>query len=73
MEHADKNDSSMIDQQFEKRFEEFVERTDADLAQIKYQVNSLWNFKMLILGASLAVSTLSSALISVLYIYYGVH
>jgi len=67
------DDSTVINSQFEKRFEEFAERTEKDLADIKVRVNSLWNFKMLILGASLAVSTLSSALISVLYIYYGIH
>lgn len=61
-----------LDKQFEKRFEEFVDRTDQDLAEIKSRVNSLWNFKMLILGASAAISTLSSALITVLYLYFGI-
>lgn len=60
-----------LDKQFEKRFEEFVDRTDQDLMEIKSRVNSLWNFKMLILGASAAISTLSSALITVLYLYFG--
>ena len=59
-------------EQFEKRFEDFMQRMEEDLDEIKVRVNSLWNFKMLILGASLAVSTLSSALISVLYIYYKI-
>lgn len=63
----------MTDRQFEKRFEEFMTRTEKDLVEIKTKVNSLWNFKMLVLGASLAISTLSSALISVLYIYFGIH
>jgi len=61
-----------VNSQFEKRFEDFMQRTEEDLDEIKARVNSLWNFKMLILGASLAVSTLSSALISVLYLYYRV-
>lgn len=63
----------MIDRQFERRFEEFAGRVEQDLVEIKKRVNSLWNFKMLVLGASLAISTLSSALISVLYIYFGIH
>lgn len=62
-----------VDRQFEKRIEDFMERTENDLEEIKKKVNSLWNFKMLILGASLAISTLSSALISVLYLYFGIH
>lgn len=62
-----------VNVQFEKRFEEFMTRTEEDLKEIRTKVNSLWNFKMLVLGASLAISTLSSALISVLYIYFGVH
>lgn len=60
------------DRQFEKRIEDFMERTERDLDEIKTRVNSLWNFKMLILGASLAISTLSSALISIIYLYYDV-
>lgn len=60
----------MINVQFEKRFEEFMQRTETDLKEIKSRVNSLWNFKMLILGASLAVSTVASALISIAYLYF---
>ncbi len=58
------------DVQFEKRFEEFMKRTEQDLAQIKDQVNSLWNFKMLVLGASCTISALCSALVAVVYLYF---
>ncbi len=60
-----------VDIQFEKRFEKFMETTENDLAEIKGKVQSLWNFKMLLMGASLAISTLSSALVSVIYIYFN--
>lgn len=57
-------------EQFEKRFEDFMERTDSDLAEIKIKVTSLWNFKMLLLGASLTISVLCSALVSVIYLWF---
>lgn len=59
-----------MDQRFIEKFEYFIERTDQDLSEIKVKVNSLWNFKMLLLGASMTISLLASALVSVMYLYF---
>lgn len=63
----------MIDTQFEKRFEEFVDRTERDFDDIKTRLDELYGFKLKMVGASIVLSTMCSILVSVVYIYFGIH
>lgn len=54
----------------EKRFEDFVKRTENDLDHIKDRVNKLWDFRVLLLGGSFVISTLCSAAVAMISVYY---
>jgi hypothetical protein len=57
----------------EKRFEDFMNRTEDDLKYIRDKVDTLWDFRILMIGGSIVVSTLISAGFSIAFIYFGVH
>lgn len=55
------------------KYDYFMKRTEEDLDYIKVRLDKLWDFRLLLLGGSFVVSGLCSALVSVAYIYFGVH
>lgn len=54
-------------------FELFMERTDERLAHISHKVDSLWTFRAMLIGGSIAVSVFCSTLISILAVYFELH
>lgn len=59
-----------MDTQFEKRFEYFVERTEADLKEINRKLDSLWSFRALLLGLAMAVSSIITVSLNVVLAYF---
>ena len=51
----------------------FIDRTQKDLAYIKHKVDTLWDFRIMVIGGSIAMSAVASAVISIAAIYFGVH
>lgn len=50
----------------------FIERTDLSIDRLEAKIDKLSSFRWMIIGGSLAVSTISSVLISLAAIYFGV-
>jgi hypothetical protein len=50
----------------------FIDRTQKDLAYIRAKVDTLWDFRIMVIGGSIAMSALASAVISIAAIYFGV-
>jgi hypothetical protein len=61
-----------MEDKFVEKFEYFVKRTEMDLAEIKEKVGKLWEFRISIIGVSIAASTIASIAVSIAYIYFGV-
>lgn len=60
-------DSNLIE-----KFNYFMKRTEDDLKHIRHRVDTLWDFRILMIGGSIVVSTLISAAFSIAFIYFGV-
>lgn len=54
-----------------EKFEYFMERTEEDLGHIRMRVDTLWDFRMRIIGGNVAISIIVSAVVSILTIYFG--
>lgn len=50
------------------KFDYFIERTEKDLDEIKRKLDQLWSFRLLLLGASAAISAIFSIIISALMV-----
>jgi hypothetical protein len=57
----------------DKRLEDFMKRTEKDIDHIKAKVDSLYDFRNMILGGAALGSAIISALVSIAFIYFGVH
>ena len=55
------------------RFEDFMRRTEMDLEKINVKLDKLWDFRLLMIGGSIVISTLTSVGFSLAFIYFGVH
>lgn len=42
------------------KFDYFIERTEADLSEIKVKLDQLWSFRLMLLGAAMTISVLFS-------------
>lgn len=54
------------------RFEDFMQRTEKDLDKINQKLDKLWDFRILMIGGSIVISTLSSIVACLAYLYLGI-
>lgn len=54
----------------QNKFEYFMKRTEQDLSHIRAKVDKLWDFRLLLIGASMTVSVVCSAVVSIASIYF---
>lgn len=59
-----------LDAQFEKRFEEFKDRNEEDLRQIKIKLDALWDFRAYLLGASFIISGICSLFVTAVVLFF---
>ena len=70
--HHDKNTSSGMmpgKLAMEEKFEYFMQRTEKDLEHIRLKVDQLWGFRLMVIGGSLAISTICTIAVNLLLIY----
>lgn len=52
-----------------EKFLYFMNRTEQDLNHIRGRVDKLWDFRLLLIGGSIAVSTICSIVVSLVTLY----
>lgn len=51
------------------KYDYFMKRTEQDLDHIRLKVDKLWDLRLMLIGGSFLISGLSSALVSMIYVY----
>lgn len=55
------------------KFDYFMKRTEEDLKEIKHKLDVIYDFRLKVVGGSILLSVISSILVSLAYIYFGIH
>ncbi len=57
----------------ESKLDLFIRRTESDLEYIRARVDKLWEFRLMVIGGSMVISTICSFIVSAIYAYLRIH
>jgi hypothetical protein len=62
-----------MDKDLIAKLEYFRQRTEKDLDEIKIKLEKLWEFRTILLGGSMVVSSVIAFMVNMAFLYYEAH